>query len=76
MTDDMSIFQTLQRLAQIDDRFLREGLADPQATMQLYGFKLTAEQMRTIEEFRTKMIGRTDDQIQAELRENIRVMRP
>lgn len=74
MSDD--VFQILQRLATIDRRFLHEALADPNATLQLYGFKLTPAQMHTVEEYREKFAGMTDDQILLELRKNLSLMKP
>lgn len=70
------VFRILQRLAQIDERFLQEGLADPEATLQLYGFKLTPDQMRTVEAYREKFAGLTDEQIVLELRKNLSLAKP
>lgn len=74
MSDE--IFRVLQRLAQIDERFLHEGLADYEATLQLYGFKLTPEQLQTVAEYREKFAGMTDEQIVLELRKNLSLLKP
>ncbi|HXN01221.1 MAG TPA: hypothetical protein VN973_04950 [Candidatus Dormibacteraeota bacterium] len=74
MSDE--VFRILQRLAQIDERFLHEGLADHEATLQLYGFKLTPEQMHTVAEYKEKLAGMTDEQIVLELRKNLSLMKP
>jgi hypothetical protein len=74
MSDE--VFRILLRLAQIDERFLHEGLADHEATLELYGFKLTPEQMRTVAEYKAKFAGLTDEQIVIELRKNLSPMKP
>ena len=68
-----SVLRDLASQAAMDPDFLRQARRDPAGTLALYGYHLTAEEMRMVEDLRRQTSAMTDEELARMLVSGLRV---
>jgi hypothetical protein len=68
-----SVLRDLASQAATDPDFLRQARRDPEGTLARYGYHLTAEEMRMVEDLRRRTSAMTDEKLARVLVSTLRV---